>query len=211
MKLRHAIISLLSILILTSCAVGNQHSYHDTIANIAVSGNITVAATTHDQREYIVSGQSPLNYVGMQRGGFGNPFNVTTASGKPLAEDITTSICHSLSVKGFRAIAVNVAPSDNRNDVIAKLRTSESQRLLLLTLNELQSDTYSNVGFSYNMKLEVFDPNGNKLAEKSIKGDDSLGGSAWNPPERARGVIPKAFKEKLEALLNSGEILKTLQ
>lgn len=210
MRLSHITFILLSIFLLTSCAVGNQHSYNDTIANIAASGNITVAATTHDQRQYTISGHSPPDYVGMQRGGFGNPFNVTTASGKPLAEDITTSICNSLSAKGFRAIAVNVAHSDNRNEVIAKLRESQSKRLLLLTLNEWQSDTYTNTGLSYDVKLEVLDSNGHKLSEKIIKGDDNLGGSAWNPPAHAREAIPKAFKEKLEALLNSEEILKTL-
>jgi hypothetical protein len=91
-----------------------------------------------------------------------------------------------------------------------KMRETKGKRLLLLTLNEWQSDTYTNTGLSYDVKLEVLDSNGYKLTEKVIKGDDNLGGSAWNPPSHAREVIPKAFKEKLEALLNSEEILKTL-
>ncbi len=210
MRLSHITFILLSIFLLTSCAVGNQHSYHDTIVNIAASGNITVAATTHDQRQHIVSGQSPPDYVGMQRGGFGNPFNVTTASGKPLAEDITTSICNSLSAKGYKAVAVSVIHTDSRNKIIEKMKQTKSKRLLLVTLNEWQSDTYTNTGLSYDIKLEVLDSSGHKLTEKIIKGDDNLGGSAWNPPAHAREAIPKAFKEKLEALLNSEEILKTL-
>ena len=201
--------AVLFVSILSGCGI--HHSYHDTIANIAASGNITVTTTAHDQREYIVSGQSPTNYVGMQRGGFGNPVNVTTASGKPLAEDITTSICNSLSAKGFRATAVNVAYSNKRSDVIAQLRKSGSKRLLLLTLHEWQCDSLINAELSYDINLEVFDSSGIKLTEKSIKGNDDLGGNFWNPKGYAQESVLKAFKEKLEALLNSGEILKTLQ
>lgn len=146
----------------------------------------------------------------MQRGGWGNPFNVTTASGKPLAEDITTSICNSLSSKGFKAVAVSVSYSDSRDKIMEKMREAQSERLLLLTLNEWYSDTYTNTGLSYDVKIEVFDTNGNRLAEKRTKGDDNLGGDFWNPPAHAKEAIPKAFKEKLEALLNNEEILKTL-
>lgn len=91
-----------------------------------------------------------------------------------------------------------------------KMREAQSERLLLLTLNEWYSDTYTNTGLSYDVKIEVFDTNGNRLAEKRTKGDDNLGGDFWNPPAHAKEAIPKAFKEKLEALLNNEEILKTL-
>jgi hypothetical protein len=211
MRLMHKPFFLLIIFILSSCAVGNQHNYHDTIANITTTGSITVATATHDQRQHILSGQSPPNYVGMQRGGWGNPFNVTTASGKPLADDITTSICNSLSSKGFKAVAVSVSHSDSRDKIMEKMKEAESERLLLFTLNEWQSDTYTNTGLSYDVKIEVFNSNGKRLAEKSIKGDDNLGGSFMNPPAHAKEVIPKAFREKIEVLLNSEDILKTLR
>jgi len=213
MRSKQIIFIPLVVLLFTSCALGHRHNYHDTIANIAASGNITVALATHDQRQYILSGQSAPEYVGMRRGGFGNPFNITTVSGKPLAEDITTSICNSLSAKGYKAVAVSVVHSDTRDKVIEKMKQSESKRLLLVTLNEWQSDTSINTGLSYNVRLEVLDSNGHKLAEKIIKGDDNFRSSvwAWDPLAEGREAIHKAFKEKLEALLNSGEVLKTLQ
>lgn len=211
MRLRQVILLILCCVLLASCAIGNQQSYHDAIADINASGNITVAVGTHDQRQYVLSGQSSPNYVGMQRGGYGNPFNVTTLSGKTLAEDMTASICNSLSARGFKTVAVTVTHSDTRDRVLEKMRAQKSERLLLLSLNEWQSDTYQNTGLAYDIKLDVFDAEGKKLAETALKGNDNLGGSFWNPPAYAKEAVPKAFKEKIEALLNDKNILETLR
>jgi hypothetical protein len=210
MRLRQILYVLCSFL-LASCAFGNQHSYHDTIADIGTSGNITVSVATYDQRPYVLSGQSLPNYVGLQRGGYGNTFNVTTASSKTLAEDMTTSICNSLAARGFKTVAVIIPHSDSKDRVMEKMREQQSKRLLLLSLNEWQSDTYSSTGLVYDVRLEVFDAAGNKLAEKELKGFDHLGDDFWNPPKLAREAVPKAFKEKIEALLNNEDVLKSLR
>ena len=63
------------------CAVGNQHVYRGASAEIGTSGDTTVAVATQDLRPYVASGEKAPNFVGLSGGGFGNPFNVTTASG----------------------------------------------------------------------------------------------------------------------------------
>lgn len=214
MRLRQKFIFGLCSLLLASCAFGlpgGQHSYHDTIADIKTSGNITVAIATHDQRQYVLSGQSAPNYVGMQRGQYGFPFNVMTVSGKTLAEDMTASICNSLSTRGFKTVAVTVAHSDSKNRVVEKMREQKSNRLLLLSLNKWQSDSFLNTVLSYDLRLDVFDAEGNKLAEEGLKGDDELGGDFGDPSGYAREAVPKRFKEKIEALFNNENVLKSLR
>jgi hypothetical protein len=207
-----SIILLLSTGILASgCAVGNKYSYHDTVASIQASGSKTVSIATHDQREYILSGNKNPDFIGLQRGGFGNPFNVTTESEKPLAEDMTRTIAVSLSGKGFNAVPIMVSPSENQVAVLNKLKVSAGDILILLTLNEWKSDTATNVALIYDITLKVYDKAGNPIAERSLKGRDNLKGSAWNPPAYARENIPKAFKQKIEELFNSPDISKALQ
>ncbi len=220
MKWAYKSFLLLGIFLLISCASGHKIKYDDAIANITASGSIKIAVTTHDQRQYILSGESTPDYVGLNRGGLSavpfKPHSVATESGKPLAEDITTSICNSLSAKGFKAVAINVTPFEVRDKILAKMKEVKGDRLLLLTLYEWQSDTYANTGLFYNMKLEVFDINGNRLTEKIMKGEDNISRddgyfSTSLPIENMKIMIPKVFKDKIEVLLNNKDVVETLK
>jgi hypothetical protein len=211
-KKLQSVIFLLSIGILASgCAVGNKYSYHDTVASIQASGSRTVSIATHDQREYIVSGRKNPDFIGLQRGGYGNPFNVSTESGMPLADDMTKTIAASLLAKGFKAVPLLVSHSENQAEILNRLKASSGEILILLTLNEWKSDTATNVALIYDVTLRVYDKAGNPVTEKSLKGKDDLKGSAWNPPAYAKEHVPKAFRQKIEELFNSPDIAKALQ
>lgn len=200
-----------AVLLVTGCAVGNKYAYHTIVADITPSGTTSIAVASHDQRAFVTSGKKMPTFVGLQRGGFGNPFNVSTASRKALADDMSAAITASLKRKGYAAVPVTVTHTDNSKSVIAKLKATGSKRLIALTLNEWKSDTYQNVSLQYDVTMRVYDSGGRVLAEKSLKSRDNLGGSAWNPAGHARKAVPVATKEKLEALLNSPDIAKALR
>jgi len=203
---------LLSLVIVTGgCAAGNKYNYRDVVANISTSGVKAISVATHDQRKYVISGEKGPHYVGVQRGGFGNPFNVSTESGKPLADDMTVAITASLAKKGFRAIPVVVLYSENTVSVYEKLKKSAAEIYVLLMLNEWISDTYTNVGLNYDMTLKVLGKDASTIAGKKIKGEDNLGGSAFNPTAHAKKAVPEAFGKKIEELFNSPEIAEALQ
>jgi hypothetical protein len=220
MKHFHKYFFVLCILLLTSCAAGHKIKYDGIVASLSASGTMTVAVATHDQRQYILSRESDPDYVGLNRaGGSLVPFKpqlVTTESGKPLADDMTASICNSLESKGFKAIPVIVKPAENQNTILSKMKEIKGERLLLLTLDEWQSDTYMDTGLFYNMKLEVFDMNSNKLTEKVLKGEDNIprSESMFSPGlsiEGMKKVIPEVFKNKMEVLLNDKDVVESLQ
>lgn len=198
------------IVLLSACAVGNRHRYHDTFADINITGVIAIAVTTHDRRDYVVSGKKCPNFVGLQRGGYGNPFDINTDSGNALAYDMTQSLTNSLSRKGFKAMPISVAPVDDRQSVIDKLKATGNERFLVLTITEWKSDTYQNTALIYDIKATILDRDGKTLGESTLKGRDDLGGSAWNPPAHAKEAVPTAFREKIEKLLNSKEIIAAL-
>lgn len=195
------------------CAVGNKHNYHETIADINVQGSMSIAVTTSDQRQYVLSGEKRPHFVGLSRGGFGNPFGIGTESGKPLAEDMTQSIANSLAKKGFKVTPVMVdPPTANRQLFIDKLKATNADHYFILTLIEWKSDTYSSTSLLYDLKAEVLDREGKTLAVNTIQGKDDLGGAwGWNPPAYAKEAVPKAFKEKIEKLLNSPEMEASLR
>jgi hypothetical protein len=87
--------------LLGGCAVAQKIRYHDAELTINASGNIMIAVTSLDGRPYIKKGGKDKTYIGTFRGGFGNPFDVSTESHKPLADDITSGICASLQKKGL--------------------------------------------------------------------------------------------------------------
>ena len=69
------------------CAVGNTHAYSTILANPTLAGTSAVNVATHDRRDSVQSGEKSPDFVGLQRGGFGNPFNVKTTGGRPLADE----------------------------------------------------------------------------------------------------------------------------
>jgi len=193
------------------CAVGNKHGYSAVRPELGLQGNRSVAVAAQDARPYVVSGNKTPDFVGLQRGGFGNPFDVTTESGKPLVEDIAATVALSLERKGFKSTAVKVAPSETRADVRPLFAQTGSERIALLVFREWKSDTYQNTALHYDVTLYVYDNGGNELAAKRINGRDNLGGSAWNPPEHAKGAVPVAFARKLEELFASDAVAKSLR
>ncbi len=123
-----------------------------------MSGNYPVAVTTLDQRDYVLSFNKSPNFVGLQRGGYGNPFDVITEDGKPLSDNVTAALANSLKAKGFVAVRVETEVKDTSDAVVKKLMTASSRRTILLTLREWKTDTYMNVALYYYALLEVGDP-----------------------------------------------------
>ncbi|WP_417069287.1 hypothetical protein [Niveibacterium terrae] len=194
------------ILALSGCAVGNTHAYRDADIKIAAGGDKKVGLATHDERDFVVSGSKSESFVGLTRGGFGNPFDVTTSSGKALADDFTTAISSGLKKRGFTPIPASITSHDSLSAVQKQLVATKADRLLLVRMIEWKSDTWTNTTLGYNLIATVQDSQGKVLAEKQIQGKDNLGGSAINPPGHAKTAVPAAFTQKLETLLNSPEI-----
>jgi hypothetical protein len=197
--------------LLVGCGVGNQHAYHTVVANPGVSGSGQIGVATHDQREYVLSGNKEPQFVGLQRGGFGNPFDVRTIENRPLAQDMTQALANSLKQKGFEAVVIIVAHSDTPDRVREKMAQGAAPRSLLLTLREWKSDTHTNTALSYDVTLRVLDRSGQVIGERRIQGRDDLGGDFLNPHGHAREAVLRTFKAKLEELLNDENIARALR
>lgn len=199
-----------AVLVLSSCAVGNRYAYHDVTADLPVRGGESVAVATLDQRPYVLSGEKTPQFVGLMRGGFGNPFNVTTRSGKSLADDMSASIASSLQAKGFRAEALAVPHAATREDAIDSLRQTGARRLLLLSLPEWKSDSYADVTVKYEMRFDALDPAGNVLGNTSLKGTETEMLKAFYTGATVSDAVRRVFAGKLAEAFSDPEIVKAL-
>ena len=82
--MRNLVLLLFVGVLASGCAVGNTHRYDWGDANLSIETDKTVAVSILDARSYVQSGAKLPNFVGLQRGGFGVPFGVTTRSGRPV-------------------------------------------------------------------------------------------------------------------------------
>jgi len=195
--------------VLTGCAVGNRYAYQSVVASPQVSGTSAVSVATHDQREYVRAGSKDPQFVGLQRGGFGNPFDVRTADDKPLADAMTTALINTLAKKGFRAQPVVVSHSLTAADARQQAVRVGADRALVLTLQEWKSDTAMRVGLTYDMTMTVLDRTGAVMAEKRLQGHDNLGAASL--PSQVGDIVAAAFKTKLEQLLDDPGVAGALR
>lgn len=207
-----AVILFFSALAASGCAVGNQYDFANSVPAPQVSADKSVAVSAHDRRQSVTSGECEPNYVGMQRAGAGNPWRVHTKSGNPFVQDVAGCLAEALNKNGFKAETVMIEPpTPDQNQAAQILLRSNAERYLLVTVNKWESDTYNNIGLDYDLHLTVYNPDGQVLAENTTADDETITGSAWNPPAAARKKIPEAYKRILEDLLNDSEVADALK
>ena len=195
-------------------AVGQSFDLASAMLTLVASGTASVAIAALDKRESIRSGAKTPDFAGTLRGGFGNPFNVLVRGHVPLAKVTADVVARGLKAKGFGARTVEIDSKTDDAAALAALRASGAAKLLLVDIQKWQSDTYMKVGMHYLLELKVLDAAGSVLAQASVTGaedgKDDLKGSAMNPAGYAKKVVPKAFRDQLERLLNADAIVKAL-
>jgi len=180
--------------------MGNHYPYHQGQFAVEQRGSIAVAVAVQDARDEVESGNKDPSFVGLQRAGFGNPFDVATESGRPFAEDVTTVVTRSLHAAGYQVRLVNAEVEEPAASVIKALGGTGARRLLFVHINRWKTDTLVHVGLDYAVSLQVFDEVGRPLARSVVSGHDNLGSSLLNPNGRAAEGGPNALRSCLMRL-----------
>jgi len=178
-------------LALGGCAVGNRYDYRSSIQGLPVSGSGKIAVDVVDVRPYVLNGDKGSDFVGLQRGGFGNPFDVHTATGGPLAGEMRTAIVSALERQGFSA----VAPND------------PAPRKMELRVVEWKTDVMARMKVLYDMTLSIYDQQGKILAKSTTKGEEVLGAGCESA--NAWGAA-KAFEIRFTELVRDESVRNAL-
>lgn len=200
---------LAAVTVLAACSYAMP--YEGTVV-LPEAGNARLAVATVDERPYVLNGKNPPEYVGIIRGGFGNPFNRDTDDGKPLADDFSASIVNSLAAKSFQIIAISTPAASSSTVALKALQQSGAHRLILLELRDWQSDTMINPTVNCDVTLHIYDSSGRELASlKDTENYDMHGGSIFNTPGRSRDKVYQFYEHKLVEWFSNPKIEAALQ
>ncbi len=207
---------LLAAIVLGGCATGNKpsgnkHAYTGQTPDFAVSGTRVAVVAVRDARSYVMSGRWAPEFAGVTRGGFGDPVDVLTESGNPLAVDFGTTIAAALKAKGFKATVLEGSVPGNAEGIAAVLKKAGAERLVVVLIEEWKSDTFVNTTLDYGLDLQVYDDAGKVLGGTQLTGRQDLGGDAANPAGHARTAVPAAYRRVLEQLFSAGPIVASLK
>lgn len=197
---------LVTALSLGACAVGNKYDYRILAIALPVQGNTAIGLVLADRRPYVQSGAKTPDFVGLQRGGFGNPFDVLTQSGRPMAVDMADALKNALSAKGYRVTLIE----GDAEDLAALGRKASDmglQRVVVLRIAEWKTDTMMNTKLYFDLKLLILDPTGVVIAQNAIDGTSVIGGGM---PSTIAVLAQQTFEYKIGQLFYPPQISAAL-
>ncbi|MBP8197696.1 MAG: hypothetical protein KAX64_03965 [Chromatiaceae bacterium] len=198
--------ALAAALLLTACAVGNKYDYRMPTMAIPVQGAGEVGLVVADERPYVLSGNKPPDFVGLQRGGFGNPFDVTTQSGAAMAQDMAATLKDALAAKGYR---VTLIEGDAKDSAALGRKAGERglRRVIVLHIKEWKTDTMVNTKLLFDLQLIIVDQAGKVVAKNAINGTSTIGGGM---PGSIAASARQSFESKIGQLFYPPEIREAL-
>lgn len=196
---------------MSGCAIGNKYKIADVEPQLLVEGNASIAVASLDKRPSIQDHSSPITYVGMVRGGYGNPFNATTQSDLPFADAVSKAICQSLERRGFKTTPVTVKFEMSEEDATQELLDKSKDKSILVVIKEWESDSFYNLNIGYDFVLKVFDKNGDILATSEAKDKVAVSGSVMTGSlGLSKTEVPATFQKAIETLLNEPAVVHAL-
>ncbi len=179
------------------CAVGRKQEFDSARVDVSTtSATINVAVVDH--RPYVLSHDKTETFTGLSRGGYGNPFDVNTKSGQPLATDMANSVATSLRTKGATVNIAPLPPSTSDMAAMAKLATPEGKGLLVV-VSEWKSDKYMRTKLLFDLHVYVVDAGGKPIGDSQVQGEDDLGTGITNGDT----APVAAFGQKMQQLLSA--------
>jgi hypothetical protein len=185
------------------CGVEATLRHHRVSLELAAAGDAELALAVHDQRPYVRSEEKIPAYVGSLRKA-GIPYDAHTASGRALAADMARVVERALAERGFSIRRIDSRPAQIEIEVVKRLAASGAARSLLLAVREWHADVRSEQTLlKYDLGLKVINAYRTVVAETSLRGEQEL-------PGRPDIALPRAYREKLEALLNAPAVVAAL-
>lgn len=193
---------------LGACAIGNTYDYRRTAPKVDVTSSREATLAVIDRRPYIINKDKNPDFVGLQRAGLGNPWNVRTTSGKALADDFRGVLINSLRSAGMKVEPAKVPFLASSEQAVAVFTQSSVDRSVLLIVRDWKTDTYARIALHFDLELQVYDKSA-LLASKRIRGRHAIGAAAL--PSQVGLAAISAAAQKMSELLNDPKIAAALR
>lgn len=182
--MRYAILLFLLCFTQPASAALYTFDYSQCRFNIPFSGTgISVGCV--DMRESVRAGKHKPEYVGIVRGGYGNPWNVNTKGGKPFGDEVARCLEASLTAAGFEVAGNAIAYPDTDREALQKLKSQKASHKMLLVIHDWSSDNIQSFGKQwtdvyYKLEIIVLDANGRQIGKKILEGKSEAIGKKGN-------------------------------
>jgi hypothetical protein len=206
------ILSILGMAVLLGgCAIGQEYDYSKTQLNLEAGTEKEIDVSVVEQRPYVLNGDKDPNFVGLQRAGFGIPYDVTTRSGQPLTRQMNTAVVEALESKGIKADALVLPRGTDTDEALERFQEGTAERLLLIDVKQWKTDVYARMTTHWDLMASVYDQSATRLAENSISGVEPVSASALGLQDANSKVATDQVSSKLAKLLNDPEVQAALQ
>jgi len=187
-------------LLFSGCAFGRTINYAGRSNFTIPPESQKVIVAVHDQRPYIQDNYKSPDYVGIQQSIAGVPYNVSTKSGNPLADDLGMIIVNTLNYGKVSATQAKIPPSWSFTDVKEKVLGKEKDsKVYYIKMMEWRTIIHFRVELNYDLQLLVFDDHANEVANNEEKGsfylDKDVPGKE-NLANATAGILGKLFAVK---------------
>jgi hypothetical protein len=194
---------------LGGCAAGNKYDYRIAEVSVPVEGTGPLGLIAVDNRPYVLNGSKEPNFVGLQRGGYGNPFNVTTSSGRSLVEDLVEPLQRELEENGFTVERLEAKTVD-LDELAGVASASGFQRVVVFDVREWKSDVMMKIKLHYDLALLVLDGAGSVLATSYLQEAGEVVSGAGMAGQNAKS-LRAVFERKIGFLFAPPEITQALR
>jgi hypothetical protein len=207
--MKHAWFILIALSV-ASCAIGNKYDYRSTTMALPVRpvDNKTLILSVQDFRPYVLNGDKDPSFVGLQRGGYGNPFDVNTLSGRPMTEDMAEAMVKGLADAGYRVTYLSGTPETVKLTDAAS--HNHANRIVVLKVYDWKSDIYLGITLHCDLRLSTHDSTGELLAESKASFVEEVGGGLIGSSKNSE-FLADEFAKRIGYLFNAEALRKSLR
>jgi len=135
-------------------------------------GDYVLGVIASDQRSYVVSGETPPNIGGAYiKGIFHIRTHIKTDTEAPVADEIAAGLRKAFTKSQWLGVAtIGTTHTDTPADVVSLVKTAKLKRTLVVTVNDMWAEAYSNTSVNYTFTIAVLDDKGKELAKTEETG-----------------------------------------
>jgi len=205
--MRTLTIFLLAIL-LSGCAFGHRTSYEGR-SNFKINAEKEIIVAVHDMRPYVQNLNKSPDFTGIMKSLYGIPYNVTTKSGNPLADDFGLMIVKTMEFRNISASQTKIPFSWSFDTVKKEILGKENGALVYyIKMLEWKTETHFRPALHYNLQLQVFDDKGNEIESNQEKGffyfDKNKPGEE-NLATSTSAILERLFSQKQASKLSNND------
>ena len=210
MNIKIYLVGILSLMLLSSCAVNQKVKYDGLELNLSEIKTKNIDLALLDHREAVIDGSRKPDFVGYMISGAGINWPMGTLSKNNLMDDLSYDIVNSLNRYDVKVANVITKWQDDEQIVKSKLFNLNGDIKIFFVFDQLHTNGYGIQFLYYKINMFIYNKSGELLKHKSIEGKEKLGGNIAFGPGSYKTYMPKSMSKLLEDIFRDKEILEII-